>query len=159
MSLKSTRHSVTPPGLSVASISPQRSPALKSLAHHSSWAVSPVTPRSSYLYSVLCAAQSASPWGPTASRSRRGCSRVKCFFHVERCVLKDTIETFIFLSTTYLGGKKKSFSPLSAIKLHHKPSVLYLCRMSLCVRGLYLVIYVSMVPSVSHYLHYYDFIC
>lgn len=84
-------------------------PALQSPARHSSWAVSPVTPRSSYLYSVLCAAQSASPWGPTASRSRRGCSRVKCFFHVERCVLKDTIETFIFLSTTYLGGKKKKF--------------------------------------------------
>ena len=114
-------------------------------------------PHTSILFSVRL--NQRHPGGPQHQEAGEGAAGSSAFFHVERCVLKDTIETFIFLSTTYLGGKKKSFSPLSAIKLHHKPSVLYLCRMSQCVRDLYLVIYVSTVPSVPHYLHYYDFIC
>ena len=85
------------------------SPALKSPACHSSWAVSPVTPRSSYLYSVLCAAQSASPWGPRASRSRRGCSRVKCFFFPSRttCLIRHQSDIYC-PSTAYWGGGKSS---------------------------------------------------
>ena len=88
--------------------------------------------------------------GGSQHQAGEGAAGSSAFFHVERCVLKDTIET---------GGEKNSFSPLSAIKLHHTPRVLYLCRMSQCVRGLYLVTCVSMAPAVGHYLHYYDFIC
>lgn len=140
MSLKSTRHSVASPGLSVTSIS--SAPALP-------WSCRTVTAPGLYLLtpclyiSTLSSVQlnQHHPGGPQHQEAGEGAAGSSAFFHVERCVLKDTTETFIFLSTTYLEGEKQFLTTLCH-KTHHTPRVLYLCRMSQCVRGLYLVIYV-----------------
>ena len=62
-------------------------------------------PHTSTLFSVQL--NQHHPGGPQHQEAGECAAGSSAFsFHVERCVLKDTTETFIFLSTTYLGGEK-----------------------------------------------------
>ena len=105
MSLKSAMHSVTPPGLSVTPVSPQLQPCPEVAARPGSWATSPVTPGSSHPCPPLCRSVIVT-LGPQRQGAGEGAAGPSAFLHGERCVLTDTIETFVFLSTTYLGGRK-----------------------------------------------------
>ena len=120
------------PGLSVTPVSPQLQPCPQVAAHPGSWAASPVTPGSSHPCPALCSSIRVT-LGPQCQGAGEGATGPSAFLHGERCVLTDTIETFVFLSTAYSGGRKQLLTTL-CIELHHKPSV-YICVECLSVCG------------------------